>query len=382
MLQNFNTSDNNFNNQTHRQNSNKQTIKVFVFIGESTSGIVAHETSIDEKTKQKIYERYSWELFQKCMKDLVMDKYNFEIIYSKPDWTNYSQTIKDIHSGKYDIAIAGFLSTYEREKLVNFSTPVKIDANAIYHLKTESDVVSELFFALYSISGYIVISIVIGILIGVVLYYGNPKRMKFIGSLTKKSFFIRSIITGIAAMFGEMGFLSENASRTYRGAIIVIITMLVAYISLIIIQAQVTSILVENRINKSIDPRILESGVILGHEGYAVAKKIKEDGAKMKFVKDLSNEELLMFYLKNTDKYKGVALSYCDAYPCLTKHPELQATLGFGNEPSSWPVNNDKQDFLEKLNRSLLSLRKSREMQLLCTKYFGNITGVPTCSLR
>ena len=362
---------------------NKQPIKVFVFIGENTSGVVAHEITKGDEGKEKIYHGYSWDLFQKCMESPnIKNKYTFDIEYSKFDWTNYSKTIEDIHSGKYDIGIAGFLPTYEREKLVNFTTPVKIDANAIYHIKHESDVIVDLLTTIYTISWYIIISIIIGIVIGIVLYYGNPKRMKFIGSLTKKSFFIRSIITGIAAMFGEMGYLSENASRTYRGAVIVVFTMLIAYISLIIIQAQVTSILVEKRIKKGMNKYLLNSGIILGHEGYAVAKKIQEDGGRIKYIKNVSNEELLKMYLDNSDKYIGVALSYCDAYPNLSVHPELQATIGFGNEPACWPVNTNKKQFLEDLNLELLSLRKNREMQTLCKKYFGDFHHIPTCSLR
>lgn len=365
---------------TNKQSNNKKKIKVIVFIGPNTSGIVAHEK---HKGTSNQYEGYSWDLFQKCMFSPSLDeKYTFDINYTDFGWTNYTQTIKDIHSGKYDIAISAFIATHEREMLINFTTPINIDANAIYHIDGKGSALSKLSSMGLDMFLYILISISIGIVIGLVLYYGNPKRRRFIRGSSKKSFFIRSIITGIAAMFGEMGFLSENASHTYMGVIIVVITMLTAYISLIIIQAHVTSALVEHRINKGISKYEFNSGIILGHEGYAIAKKIEDDGAKIHYIKGKTNDELLKFYIDNSDKYKGVALSYCDAYPQLTVYPELRASIGFGNEPSSWPVSSNKIDFLEDLNNTLMTLRKSRVMQTLCTKYFGDIPHIPTCSLR
>ena len=46
------------------------------------------------------------------------------------------------------------------------------------------------------------------------------------------------------------------------------------------------------------------------------------------------------------------------------------------------PVNKKKVKLLEDLDMSLATLRKTRELQDLCIKYFGNVEDVPTCSLR
>ena len=357
----------------------KQHIKALVYIGPNSSGDVAHVKTQAEKGQ---YEGYSWDLFQKCMQRPDIDKkYTFDITYSPFGWTNHKQTMKDIASGKYDIALAGFFPTQERELVVNFTTSIKIDANAIFHIKKQR-VMDELVTLFMNVSGYILGSIVVGIVIGLVLYYGNPGRIKYVRGVGKKNFLIRSIITGIAAMFGEMGYLSENASHTYVGAFIVIITMLVAYMGVMFIQAEMTSTLVQKRINQGMSKYTLTAGVILGHEGNAAPKKIEEDGGRIHYVKGKTNDELVKFYLANTDKYNGVALSYCTGYPYLTIYPHLMVSIGFGNEPTSWPVNPDKIDFLEDMNNAILSLRKSREMNILCVKYFGSLKHIPACSLR
>ena len=86
--------------------------------------------------------------------------------------------------------------------------------------------------------------------------------------------------------------------------------------------------------------------------------------------------------MDNTNKYTGVAISYCDAFPNLSVYPNLEASIGFGYEPSSYAVNPNQVVFLEDLNVTLLELRKTRVMEGICKKYFGDVPHIPVCSLR
>ena len=376
----FEINPDNNNNNNNINNNNKKTIKVIVFIDTQRSGIVAHKKHVGTGEG---YEGYAWELFQKCMvSPSLKNKYKFDIHYTDLGWSNYDQTIKDIEAGKYDIAIAAFYHTENWERVVNLSTPILIDANAIFHIQDDREVITDILNTILLMSKYTIFIIILGIMIGLLLYYGNPKRIKYIRGITQHNFFIRSMITGVAAMFGEMGFLSENASHTYRGGLIVIVGMFIAYVSLIIIQAKVTSVLVEKRISKGLNKYTMNKGLILGHEGEAVGRKIQADGARLQYIKDKTTDELMKFYMDNTNKYKGVAISYCEAFHYLEIYHNLEASIGYGYEPSSYAVNRNQVDFLNDLNITLLELRKTRVMEGICKKYFGDIPYIPVCSLR
>ena len=55
-------------------------------------------------------------------------------------------------------------------------------------------------------------------------------KKKYNKILNNIRIFMRSIITGIASMFGEMGFVSENASPDLKGLIISVCAMLIAFL--------------------------------------------------------------------------------------------------------------------------------------------------------
>ena len=48
---------------------------------------------------------------------------------------NYNKFIKEVNENKYDIVIGEFFTNNYREKLINFTTPISIDSNAVLHVK-------------------------------------------------------------------------------------------------------------------------------------------------------------------------------------------------------------------------------------------------------
>ena len=356
-------------------------IKVFVMTGPESSGIVAFKRIVSGKDT---YEGYSWEIFEKVSKmPEIAKKYDFHITFSDPGFTNYEEVIDKIQQGHYDLGIAGFLQTAGREDKVDFTAINKIDSNAIFHVDDESEY--GLFVTtIQSIGNIIFVIFLLGILLGVLLYFGNPGRMRKMGVTNKKEFFMKSIIAGIASMFGEFGYIAEEATLSYRGIFIATLIMVIAFVTLLYVQAKLTAALIEKKINSDANEYRLTKGVVLGHEGYAVARKIQAEGVNIKFIKDHTNDELFDLYMKNTDKYDGVALSYCDGYPYLTIYPQLRASIGFGNEPSGFPVRETRRELLGDLNTAILKLRDDGTLKTLCEKYFGKMShasNFPTCSL-
>lgn len=359
----------------------RRTIKVFVMTGPATSGIVAHKISHNDKD---IYRGYSWDILQNLMKNpTIAKKYDFQITHSEPGFSNYEKVIKDIKQGTYDIAIGGFLQTFAREKIVDFSTPNKIDSNAIFHIGEDS-IFNAAITTVQTIGGLLIAIFLIGVLLGLVLYFGNPGRMRTLGVANKKEFFLNSMIAGIASMFGEFGHIAEKATLSFKGLFIASLIMVVASIALLYVQAKLTAVLVEEKITDNLGQYTVSKGVVLGHEGYAVAEKLQAEGVNVKFMKGHTNDQLIDMYLNNTDKYEGVVLSYCDGYPYLKVHPQLRASIGFGHEPSGFPVSQTQRDFLDDINVAILEMRSNGMLRALCKEYFGQMSYAdtfPTCSL-
>jgi ABC-type amino acid transport substrate-binding protein len=359
----------------------KEIIKVFVLTGPETNGIVAHKYTKEDGTTD--YRGFSLDLFRQAIEHgHLNDKFIFEIVYMKDAGKiNYQEIVESVAAGKYDIAIGGFINTPVREKLVDFTVPTKIDSTSLYYVpdKSSHDIEME---TLKDIARLIAIAIGVGLIVGTLLFYFNPKRKGLHEKLTKKGFFYRTIMTTIASMFGEMGYLSENSTPNLKGVVIAIIIMVLAFLFGIFIQAKLTTSMIEERINRNLSSYSITRGTILGHEGYALAKRFEELGGNVEFIKHVNNDQLIDMYLKNQDKYIGVALSYCDGYPYLQIHPQLATSL-HGNHTSGFPVNQSKHKFLDQLNIAIMHMSEDNSLSALCKAYFGKVEteNTPTCTL-
>ena len=356
----------------------KETVRVYVMYGPDTSGIVASSKIVDEKIK---YKGYSWDLFQAISNvSLIKNKYDFDFTFSELGKNNYNQSIKDANDDKYDVLLGSYIHTEEREKLINFTTPIAIDAVAVFHEERSS--LFETFKDVFIKVSYLIgILILFGILAGAALYLINPKRVGKTRAKSTSEFFYRSIMTGIATFFGEMGFLSENTTNNFKGVFLVVIIMLIAFIFILFLQAEITSSIIERKTQKGLTKRNLADRPILGHEGYAMAQKLVGYGGNVEFMKDKTNQDLFDMYVYNKGKYNGVVLTYCDGFPYKGIIPDLYASVNFGNEPVSFPVNPRKIELLDDINKAILYLRSTGALQKICFSYFGDIANIPACTL-
>lgn len=137
----------------------------------------------------------------------------------------------------------------------------------------------------------------------------------------------------------------------------------------------------KSKINK-LNRDQLKDKPILGHKGYAMAKKLEEQGAYIIYIENTTNKELFEIYLKNSDKYNGIVLSYCDGENHINGKSDLTNTREFGLEPISFIVNNDKIELLELLNNTILKLRSNGELNSLCLQNYGSFDDTTICSLK
>lgn len=356
----------------------KESVRVYVMYGPDTSGIVVSSKIVNGEIK---YKGYSWDLFQAISNiPAIKNKYDFNFTFSELGKNRYNQSIKDANENKYDILLGSYIHTEEREKLINFTTPIAIDAVAVFHEEQSS--LFETFKDVFIKVSYLIgILLLFGILAGVVLYYVNPKRVNKTRAKSVKEFFFRSLMTGIATFFGEMGFLSENTTNNFKGLFLVVLIMFVSFIFILFLQAEITSSIIERKTYKGLTKRNLADRPILGHKGDVLAQKLVEYGGNVEFMEDKTNEELFDIYVYNKRKYNGVVLTYCDGFPYKNIIPGLYASINFGNEPTSFPVNPQKIELLDDINKAILYLRSTGVLQKICFSYFGDIANIPACTL-
>lgn len=367
-------------NSSQPSTNKGKVIKAFVMTSKGVAGNIAYKTDIVDGVQ--MYEGLPIDMFHKIMElDHMKDKYTVEYTYSKEDDSNYSDVITKIGKGEYDIGIGVFNKNIEREQQVNFSAPFILDPNAIFHIETNS-IVTLFQLMLKSIGHILIVLVLLGLVAGLLIYFGNPGRMKRLHIKSNNKFFLYSIIAGMSAMFGEMGLVADHATRSIKGLIIFFITMLTAFIFVLIAQARMTSALVDEKIGSKITKDSMPTKKILGLKGYIPTNSIQEYGGRIEYIKDGSIDDIMTEYIQNPDKYAGVALSYADGFKYLDKYPHLFVSLGFGVETGGYPIAQNNPDLLEDVNKGIVFLENEGTLQNTCIFYYGDRENNPICSLR
>ena len=364
-------------NNNYSNNYEKNTIKVLLIMG--NDGSYFNTTKITSLDGDEIYRGFNWDIWNK-IQERLQDKYNFEIIESSIS-KDYDRFVDEVSNGDYDIAISGFTHTSIRQDKVKFCIPHAITSNAVVYkykpvlIEDFKDIV----FILFRILIYLII---IGLFFGIILYIFNPSRKSYSKRLEKNKFLflLRSIVTGIASVFGEMGYLAERAALNIHGVIITTIIMASCFILIMYFQAEITKIML-TRDNKAINHYNVSKLNLIGHANNADAIKIKVYGANVEQIENLSSKELIDYYLKNSDNYDGCILPYHEAFRYTKEYDGLEYSADFGNEPCSFIVNKENDILFHDINKEISRLREEKVINNICISYFGDIQNIPICSL-
>jgi ABC-type amino acid transport substrate-binding protein len=277
------------------------------------------------------------------------------------------------------MVVGAFMKTARRETMVHFSTPTILDAMSILHVQ-QDDLLNDVRKILIKAATLIVYIIIIGIAMGFILYIGDPQRAERYQKMNGKEFFMRSIITGIASVFGEMGFLSENTSlKSIPGAFITVFMMIVSFLLIMFTQAKITQKMLE--IDSTYNPNNVRDKTFIIFEGDPVKEEFELYGAKLKEVDSDTSEQMVDIYVKNTDKYDGCILPYADAYFFQRTISNMTISSDFGFFTSHWIFNKNKATLVEDINATLLLLKEEGELKTLCQSKLGGDWQVPICSL-
>tara|TARA_Y100000389_G_C17441092_1_gene508600 strand:+ start:1101 stop:2216 length:1116 start_codon:yes stop_codon:yes gene_type:complete len=368
-------------NNIEHNSSFKETIRVFILVGDSDQYTTrAYKTK--DKDGKEIYRGFFYDIWR-IIKAKLDYKYNFVETYSLPTDSNFNEFVNQTNQGKYDIVIGGFFGLEEREKKINYTHALVLNANSILH-KYDKDKLSILK-KLLNVSGILVFyMLVTGILIGIILWLFDNSRAIYLNQIQnsinkQKAKFIRSLMTGVAAVYGEMGYLAENASLSTFSTFLIIFLMTVSFILVMFTQGEFTNVLLKGEETGTFNSDNLSKKPFLGLKGNAETIKLKRYGAKVEEFDDITSEALVKKYLNNQDKYSGVILSYISCFGFSKKYSGLIISSNFGYEPASYIVNPSKEEFLKDVNLIILQSRKDLIIKNLCNKYYPD-TDTFVCS--
>ena len=225
--------------------------------------------------------------------------------------------------------------------------------------------------------------ILVGMFIGVILFFIDPSRTWHLPQLQKKRkkrrllSFLRSILTGISSMFGEMGYLSENASLSIVKIIAIVVIMAIATLVVDFVQAEITALNIESRAKKGINKyNITKFNPYLGFKNAAPVTQLEKLGAKVKYLPKMSTEDAIKKYKKEKMKYGGYITTIALGLEYVNRDKSLQLAYGdFGFEPISFIVTKKKPKLLKDIDHEILKLRESLRLTKICRTYFPESWG-------
>ncbi len=354
----------------------KRDIKVLFIVGDSGTTI---KHTVDKQTGKHLYSGFTYDVWQLIAEDLKK-KYNFSSHFTddkKINASNYNAIVDKVANKEYDVAIGLFHHTPWREKRIDFTTSVILDSTSVIHYPNET-ALGDAQLVIGEVGKLIAILLLSGLALGLLLAYIDKKRyMPFKGM----KYVRRVVLSTMAAMFGEMGFLTENASLSIKGMIAVMIIVIIATLTLMYIQAELTDAIID-RVG-AFTRNDIGGKRLIGIKGSAGSEKMANHN--LSELKEINHETdiddaIVKHYIENKDKYNGFVMSHARAIPLLKKHGFISSN-NFGNQPAGFIVTHTMPHLLDDINISIMHLKKIGKLRKLCKAYYSDDTSGTVCSM-
>lgn len=367
------------NANINSKNISKIKIKALIIYGNIDSKIKKY---IDNNGNEK-YTGYFWDIWI-LLREKLKDKYEFEETFSNYNTINYDTVIKNTEDGVYDIVIDSVTHNNNYEKKITYTYPLLINSAIIIHeKKTFSDNIKvilnkDTFFYILRIILY---ALIIGIIIGFILWIFNPDRVKGlyiyknIKNKNQKTKFtlLRSIMTGIASLIGESGYLSENMTNSYFSLILTIFLLVIGMIIALYLQSYLTSIFMNKFQKKEYSEIDIPIKECLSYKNDFYTNKLLKYGIKVHYLDNSKTlDDIINIYMNNFNKYGGIVSNYIDSKKIIDKYDKLVLSRNFNNEPLAYVINQNLNEFLEDINDNISNLRENLIIRNICNKYYKN----------
>lgn len=364
---------------------NKQYIKVLVLL--TKDGDPSKTYKIVDKEGKESYIGFPYAFWKKIKEGLLTD-YEFKEDFKTV--TNYTKVIKAINNGKldYDIVIGMFYRTPQRLELINYTSPVLLSQNAILTFNKIGYGERIMITMKELLLGPMLILFSLSLICGFVINRMEPNRSEFIDQVSNSKFktskrrlsFRRSVMTAIAAFFGEMGFLAENTTLSLKGLFVVVIIMTLAFMFVLVLQAQATTFDAELQKRGTLDRKNIEGKQLLCIKGHATAKKFERLGAVITYIEDKDLGELIKHYEENKGQFDGITVDSTSGIFHRTDKLNLESE-GFGLQMTSFVVKKDKLALLNDVNKQILTLQNSLDQEKVCKGFFTGDDAAILCNL-
>ena len=363
----------------------KPLIKVHIIVGDNRNSSKIYKYT--NQDGENIYSGYYWDVWT-LIKEKLKDKYEFEISYSNDNIIDNDYIIKQTADGIYDLVVGQFFHLKRYENIITYTQPIVLNSTVIIH-KKKDDTLTNIATLAWSLRHMFYYMVGIGLVIGLVLWVLDRGRNFHLLRINKaknknknKMSFIRSLITGVSVMFGELGYLSENAKNSSFSLILLIIICICAFIGYIYIQSTFTRKLLKIKEEAYYTSTNIPYNKCLCYKNAAETDKLQRYGIIPKYFdeKDISITDLIKKYQDNSNKYDGVVSNYIDAQYIIKQFSGLTLSNNFGFEPISFIINQNLHKLKEDVNLSILTLRQDLVLDNVCNKYYKNISPF-VCSL-
>lgn len=356
-LKNGNNNENKIKQQ--KGSSGKKQIKVLIPLEPPYTFISKSDGKVDG---------YTYDMWLIIKKKLEKKNYSFKNIIVRT--TDFNKLIDKMAEGKYDIAPFPFFPSAKREKKVNFSLPVLFEKVVIVHnpvlMANTTNII--LNYLLKTVLPSMLIIVILGLLLGNLLYFFDKKRG-----------YRRSLMTSIASLFGESGFLSERwggrdgflAEKYHRfsGIPMIILIFVISYFFSMGMQAYTTAQAVSlSNINKFTYDDIAGKTFVLP-EGYSAAMgdSIKRLGGKIIRGKG----KIIDLYADiQKGKYDGLIIGLqrakYDIKENNIKGLMISNNLDLSMQTGNFAVTRQDIILLEDVNRAILEAKETKEAQEAC----------------
>ena len=364
---------------------NKPYMKVLILL--SKEGDPSKTYKVVDKEGNTSYTGFPYEFWKK-IKEGLTDSYEFKEDFKNV--TNYTKVIKSINSGllDYDVVVGMFYRTPQRLELINYTSPVLLSQNAILTFNKIGYAERIMITMKELLLGPMLMLFSLSLICGFIINRMEPNRSEFIDQVSNSKFstskrnlsFRRSVMTAVAAFFGEMGFLAENTTLSLRGLFFVVLIMTMAFMFVLVLQAQATTFDAELQKRGTLNRKNIESKHLLCMKGHATAKKFERLGATITYIEDKNLTELLQYYEENKDQFDGVTVDSTTGIFHRTDKLNLEAE-GFGLQMTSFIVKKEQVTILNDINKRILDLQNSLDQERICKSLFSGDDAATLCNL-
>ena len=284
---------------------------------------------------------------------------NVEEIVMDGNKISYDDLCDDISRDKYDMAVGNISVVARRVEKVFFTRPIYLNELNILYKPTQSKI--KLFGTLFVTTFLppLILLLVLGVGLGYLLWYVDRARGRK-----------RAILSSIASMFGEMGYVSERSNLSTRSMIVAFIILLISYYYTIFLQAITVDKVMKETDKSEISKETIEGNRVLSLKGSALGERMKQYGV-VTIQRDLDVDNLVQYYLAHSKIYKGILFDYHISLRMADKYNLKVSTDNYGFDEIAFPINRGKAELLHLMSDSLVHLQKSGYVMSKCQMYMG-----------